>query len=662
MKSALMGLFGPSPPIWETKESVNPSSLARGIGLSRPFNRVSIEGDSTTNVRNVIAILAGGAFQDEPLAGGGPREWHRRRPAADMKRGSHSRGRRASLSNVRESSMTMSLKKCMATFATAALIAVAVSACGGGGGGDGPTTNGTNGDGKPTAVDLSDVTPDFMAEAGLVTILAGESEVHGDIAFACAADGDDCTVTVTVDDDGIWRAESTGGLVTTMNSEDYSRRVSIREELASLIEESSGEMSLTHRVTASSGSAHLQLAQSNRSVISHAVPWRDGNGDLNFSISLGGEELPADSAIAYQGRTISGGPDSLIPIQDHALRRNSQIDWQLFSTTKDYDGAGTLEVQFVTDVEDSEAPGQIFVGYGEGADGRTILLDAIPSLDAGHDWQGVYIDPQGSLAGSLDGVDGEFSCYGGQFCGLEIEPANATPGYYPRFGTVVFTPSDGSTPEVFSETASAPVPTVDYLSFGIWQYVPDDVESGSFDFGVFAGGGDPFNYTNGEALTGSATYVGDAIGTYFATVTSDYLQGDDPAASSPVPFPVTGSFTADVSLTAEFGTSVGPGMVSGRVHDFRRGGESWSNMEVFLREAPITTLGLGGDHLGAIGDASRYESKTTSDMVLESGVWSAAFFGNNPNDPSAHPTGVAGTFGVASDEFGMLGAFGAHKQ
>ena len=553
-------------------------------------------------------------------------------------------------------------KRYMTVIAAAALIAVAVSACGGGGGGG----NGlvvVNGPEPRANVDLSRVTPGFMAGAGTVTILAGESEVHGDIAFACAAGGDDCTVAVTVDDAGILRAESTGGMVTTMNSEDYSGQVRIREELASLIKESSGEMSSAYSADRSSGSVHSQAVQSNRILYNHAVPWRDGNGDLNFSMELYGEELPADSAMAYQGRTISGGPDSLIPMQDHDLGRHSQIGWQLFSTTKDYNGAGTLEVQFVTDVEDSEVPGQIWVGYGEGVGDRTILLDTIPILDAGHDWQGISIGPAETLAGSLNGADGEVSCYGGQSCGLEIDQDSATPGYYPSFGTVVFTPSNGSTPEMFSPTSSAPVSAVDYLSFGIWQYVPDDVESGSFDFGVFAGGGDPFNYVDAVALTGSATYVGDAIGTYFATVNSDYLQDyllvHDTAASSPVPFPVTGSFTADVTLTAEFGTDMEEGTLSGRVHDFRRGGESWSYMEVFLREASIETLGLQMD---ARGDASQYESETTSDMFGESGVWSAAFFGNNPNDPSAHPTGVAGTFGVTSDEFGMLGAFGAHRQ
>ena len=49
------------------------------------------------------------------------------------------------------------------------------------------------------------------------------------------------------------------------------------------------------------------------------------------------------------------------------------------------------------------------------------------------------------------------------------------------------------------------------------------------------------------------------------------------------------------------------------------------------------------------------------------GEWHGAFYGNDPSDPSAHPTGVAGTFNVTPfDDYmrvgsGLTGAFGAHR-
>ena len=59
-------------------------------------------------------------------------------------------------------------------------------------------------------VDLSRVTPGFMAGAGTVTIMAGESEVHGDIEFSCAAGGDGCVVMVRV---------GSGGTITTRHKD-----------------------------------------------------------------------------------------------------------------------------------------------------------------------------------------------------------------------------------------------------------------------------------------------------------------------------------------------------------------------------------------------------------------------------------------------------------
>ena len=70
----------------------------------------------------------------------------------------------------------------------------------------------------PMSVNLASVTAGFMADAGTVTIAAGQSADHGDIAFSCAAGGRDCAVTVAVDANGDITATSTGGMVTAMNA------------------------------------------------------------------------------------------------------------------------------------------------------------------------------------------------------------------------------------------------------------------------------------------------------------------------------------------------------------------------------------------------------------------------------------------------------------
>ena len=453
----------------------------------------------------------------------------------------------------------------------------------------------------------------------------------------------------------------------------------VQEELGRLIERSANvdAFPFGYAPTVSvvqvgiSGSDHLGLAQSYRDRYAYAIPWRDGDGALKFSIGIDGEDPEIDERpVSYQGRTVAATPDNLIPDLNPALGQTSHIDWQAFSVTNGYIGDGTLDVQVVTDVANAEAPGQPWVGYRGGASGRTILLDNVPNLLPGHDWQGISIDPGESMTGSLDGAEGEFSCYGGQFCTLETFRNEAMPGYYPNSGTVVFTPADGSSPVMLTATTSAPVAAVDYLVFGIWQYVADDIDSEGYDFGsdfgVFAGGGDPFDYGNGVALTGTATYAGDAVGMYYmpnhaniSGVLSGSSSGPVPQLSPAPPPRFVGSFSADVTLTAEFGTDTEAGMLSGRVHDFTYDGEALFE-EVFLREAPISDSSPEMIAQGQAATTAESESET-------SGLWSAAFFGNDPDDPAVHPTGVAGTFGVGRGErggygAGLVGAFGAHRQ
>ena len=127
----------------------------------------------------------------------------------------------------------MSTYKNLMTVCCAAVLALGLVACGGGGSG-GPTTGGGGGGGmmpKPVAVDLSGVATDAMRTAGMAEIDAGDSATIGDVTYTCAADGDDCSVTVV--DDGT--ATSTGGTVTAANSAAYDMRIATEAELNSVM-------------------------------------------------------------------------------------------------------------------------------------------------------------------------------------------------------------------------------------------------------------------------------------------------------------------------------------------------------------------------------------------------------------------------------------------
>ena len=127
----------------------------------------------------------------------------------------------------------MSTYKNLMTVCCAAVLALGLVACGGGGSG-GPTAGGGGGGGmmpKPVAVDLSGVATDAMRTAGMAEIDAGDSATIGDVTYTCAADGDDCSVTVV--DDGT--ATSTGGTVTAANSAAYDMRIATEAELNSVM-------------------------------------------------------------------------------------------------------------------------------------------------------------------------------------------------------------------------------------------------------------------------------------------------------------------------------------------------------------------------------------------------------------------------------------------
>ena len=190
----------------------------------------------------------------------------------------------------------------------------------------------------------------------------------------------------------------------------------------------------------------------------------------------------------------------------------------------------------------------------------------------------------------------------------------------------------------------------DYLAMGYWLRVPQnyvgsdgelssDYDLGDFmadiEYGVFVNGGDPYEQANILALTGTATYTGDATGVYIDT------ENDK---NSPL--------RADVSITADFGDGNQLGTLSGTVSNFER----YDDGPPGARELTDNELGqLGNVNLESadIGDSDSGFFTGDTSMTVNSdsltGKWGGQFYGNDDNDPNAPPGGVAGTFGAASE-------------
>ncbi len=228
---------------------------------------------------------------------------------------------------------------------------------------------------------------------------------------------------------------------------------------------------------------------------------------------------------------------------------------------------------------------------------------------------------------------GRFSFGGSTYTG-SINFNGYTLSKSPSGYTVIAIPS-GVTPVGSADAVS--VLDTDYLSLGYWLVVPDDTASAAdYEVGVFADGANPFDKDNLMGLTGTANYSGDALGLHTSKSAADAI-------------PDINHFTADVSLTADFGDGSALGSVSGTVSDFEVGGAPKA-MTLNLGASPITNAAGGGFFNG--------DTSTTG----FTGKWGGQFFGNG-GSPTDHPGSAAGTFGATKNDGleSFIGAFGAKK-
>ena len=379
----------------------------------------------------------------------------------------------------------------------------------------------------------------------------------------------------------------------------------------------------------------------------NAIVSHDSNDTLQHNVALFDIVLARETdPWARFGRYVStqeepgelvGVTSSARSVSDHGLGS----EWQVTELTNDYDGGGTLTIYVATDVQPSDNSMDPFESSSEAA--RNITLAGAPALAADRDFIVAWIPDGDSIDGSLDGVAGTFSCANAEGCSLLD---NHGQGDYWNVSTgVTFTPSGGTTQQVDARI-NPTVPAADYLAFGYWLYVPDDVtDMDAYDFGVYASGGDPFEAANLAGLTGTATYEGDAVGMYYV----------DGLSNSPT----VGSFTADVALTADFGDSSATGFIDGEVNNFMFEGDVASSLPATVALASRTYdylpegFGVSQGSTNIFGTPWRDDDDawpggqvggvTEANVDGEDwyGAWHGVFYGNGASSTD-HPTSVGG--------------------
>ena len=253
-----------------------------------------------------------------------------------------------------------------------------------------------------------------------------------------------------------------------------------------------------------------------------------------------------------------------------------------------------------------------------------------------------------SRSGTYDGYSGTFKCATG--CNI----AAAADGALTFTGDWTFTAN--LTAKRHSSQAQQ---DTEFLYFGIWAYEPADA-AGAPDFKWAAGGdADDITSANFDALTGSATFTGGAIGKYALTKVAGR------AAK-------IGTFTATASFTADFDSAPDGSdgnRISGRITDFKEDGSSLgADWHVFLGSSAsvAATLATTGATTGTL------EAHGAIDGDTATGSWAATLHGSDNADmsaadgytaakyPRADVAGVAGWFSAsASTNAAIAGAFGA---
>ena len=225
--------------------------------------------------------------------------------------------------------------------------------------------------------------------------------------------------------------------------------------------------------------------------------------------------------------------------------------------------------------------------------------------------------------GTFGGASGTFECTG--TCTVQHQ------------GGSVYNLSSGTWTFTTSSTARVSVDDDSYMYFGWWKR--DQKMPRSLSFETFSGGAHAVANIP-DALTGTATYTGDAVGQYAIYQPA----GDDSS---------TGSFTASATLTANFGAADAEGTLSGRVTNFSNDAD-WS-LTLMSQAIAAGAVARPADPV-----ATPSVSWTIGAHTETGGAWDARFFSDVAGS-TAIPEGVAGTFSAQFGAVGRLvGAYGAH--
>ena len=279
-------------------------------------------------------------------------------------------------------------------------------------------------------------------------------------------------------------------------------------------------------------------------------------------------------------------------------------------------------------------------------------------------------DADKTFSGSFNGVDGTYACTG------ECSAESNNDGLSALEGTTwIFTPdavAEDADPHMIEDANF----DADYLAFGYWLQETGTGADKTYGIGTFATGSMAFpvgTTTAGiPALVGTATYSGSAGGMFVMKADID----DD---NKGLVATQAGEFTADASLTAKFGSATGSEtdfIISGTVDNFAHadGTAIDNDWSLDLDSTEFADRAYSGNAWTFSEHANTFSGSTTSmeggTAGSTAGRWEGGFYGPTVTDvdttianeaETGYPTGVAGEFIGHFENADVIGAFGAEK-
>ena len=528
---------------------------------------------------------------------------------------------------------------------SAGVAALSLIACSSGGGGGSRTVM------QAEPVSLAMVTGGFMPlAAGELEIPAGDTVQHGDVAFACAADGRDCVVTVMADG----TVTSTGGMVTASDSDVFTARLAA-EQRARTATARTKESAIAAEADQVTDAGLGGSAADGTAVDTYSLAISRDTGDL--MVEVADSAMAGDDDPAFMHTRDLGGNGRML-VRDNGMGVQEVVgvysDIEALKTRPfaevyelDFSTDGTNDAPEVTHEaleiagDDTEVLGRVAAAAFTAGSGATLTFPHNDPDTHGTDeaWEG---------PGAYGGAMGRYKCNGTATCTVTLDASGRITAMSAGW---IFTPGPGATVEVRDE---------DYLHYGFWlKKMTDDEGAVTYnEVETFAGSSaDPFGTV--ALVKGRATYQGGAAGVYAIRTGYDPSTGELLSANS-------GHFTADARLTAIFSQTDEQDIAPNRLYTLTG---TIGNFVLSGGEANNWLVMLTGDIEMTAGSAS---GTAEGGVTAQSGSFSAVFHGSadpvdHDNDASTadvvpQPGAAVGEFNANFRRGSVAGAFGVRRQ